>query len=92
MHSGPFSVRLHQDWKEMSGEAWGAVSEFRAIESADYVRRAADQVRMLLNSNYDEDQLDAITGQLGSDYYPPGGGWTCRGWLTELEGFLRADA
>lgn len=84
-----FGAYLHQDWKEMYGDAWGAVGEFRSLELPDYVSRAADQVRLFLDSDYDEEELDAITGQLGSYYYPPGGGWTYRGWLTELEGFLR---
>lgn len=87
-----FSAYLHQDWKEMHGDAWGAVNKFRSLESPEDVKRAADQVHALLEHDYDEGQLDEITGQLGSYYYPPGGGWTYRGWLTELERFLRAES
>lgn len=85
-----FGAYLHQDWKEMYGDAWGAVDEFRTLEPPDYVNRAADQVRALLDSGYDEDRLDEITGHWGSYYHPPGGDRTYRDWLTELERFLRA--
>ncbi|MPZ64014.1 MAG: hypothetical protein GEU83_00305 [Pseudonocardiaceae bacterium] len=87
-----FGAYLHQDWKEIYGDAWTAVSDFRSVEPADYVARAADQVRRILEADHDEAQLDAITGKLGSYYYPPGSGWTYRGWLTELEKLLRSAA
>lgn len=87
-----FGAYLHQDWDfDYHGDAWEAVRDFRSSEPADYVARAADQVRRILDGDHDEAQLDAVVGQLGSYYHPPGGGWSYRSWLTELEKFLRSE-
>lgn len=83
---------LFQGWDaEYGDDAWDAVRDFRSGYPAEDVARTADQVRLLLDGDHDEAELDSITGKLGSYYHPPGDGWTYRGWLTELEKFLRAD-
>ena len=54
------------------------------------VKRAAAQLRELIEvtRDLDEEELGELTGQLGSNYYPPGGGQTEREWLAEVLGIL----
>jgi hypothetical protein len=69
---------------------WEAVRDFCSEQPADEIRRSADQVRILLESELDEKQLMDATVKLGIYYYPPGVGLAYREWLRELETLLRA--
>lgn len=86
-----FGAYLNQDFPEEYGDAWNAVRDYRSDTFATGVARAADQVRRILDGDHDEAQLDAIIDRLGIEYDPAADGWTYRGWLTELERFLRSD-
>jgi hypothetical protein len=81
---------LHQDWADEYDDVWEAVRDFCSDQSADEVRRSADQVHMLLESELDEKQLMDATVKLGIYYYPPGVGLSYREWLRDLEALLRA--
>jgi hypothetical protein len=85
-----FGGYLHQDFAEDYGDVWGAVRQYCAESSSASIVVAAEQVRELLERFDDEEGLDSITSRLGSSYYPPGVGQTYRGWMIELERFLRA--
>lgn len=83
---------LHQDWDfEYGDDVWDAVRDFRDGTSAHRVVDAADQARRILDADHDESGLKAIFDEMGLGYHPPGDGWTYRGWLTELEKFLRSN-
>jgi hypothetical protein len=82
---------LHQDWTEDYGDVWEAVQDFCSGQSAHAVRRAADQVHMLIESELDEKQLGDAAEELGIYYYPPGVGLTYREWFRDLEVLLRGQ-
>jgi hypothetical protein len=81
---------LHQDWADEYNDVWDAVRDFCSDQSVDEVRRSADQVHRLLESELDEKQLMEATVKLGIYYYPPGVGIMYCEWLRDLEALLRA--
>jgi hypothetical protein len=87
-----FGAYLNQDFPEEYGDVWNAVRHYRSETNLADVVRAAEQVRCILAADHDEEQLRAVTHQLGVEYYPPADGWTYREWLTELEKVLRSGA
>jgi hypothetical protein len=56
---------LHQDWADEYDDVWEAVRDFCSDQSADEVRRSAEQVHMLLKSELDEKQLRGCCGKAG---------------------------
>ncbi len=87
-----FGAYLYQSWTAEYDDVWDAVRDFCSDESVEGIRRTADQVRQLLESESDEARLKSATDKLHLYYYPPGISQTYRGWLCELEAFLRAQA
>jgi hypothetical protein len=87
-----FGAYLYQSWTAEYDDVWDAVRDFCSDESPEGIRRTADQVRELLDSEPDETALKSATDALHLYYYPPGVGQTYRDWLGELEVFLRAQA
>lgn len=86
-----FGAYLHQDFPDVHGDPWNAVTSFCAEGPASTILDAADQVHEVLGMAESEDQAAKAVDLLGADYYPPADGWTYRGWLAELERFLRSE-
>lgn len=83
---------LNQDWPDDYGEnVWDVVRDFCSSEPSDTITSVADQVLSILDSDYGEMELKSIFEQLRLEYYPPGDGCSYRGWLVELERFIRSE-
>jgi hypothetical protein len=80
---------LHQDSTEEFGDEWNAVRQFCADGTKAQIIAAADELNEILDRFHDEVHLQEVADRLGSSYYPPGAGQTYRGWMIELERFLR---
>jgi hypothetical protein len=87
-----FAAYLHQDFIDDYGDEWGAIRQYCADATKSDVLAAADELKNVLDSIHDERELEDIADRLGSYYYPPGVGQTYRGWMTDLERFLRTEA
>jgi CdiI immunity protein len=87
-----FAAYLHQDFIEDYGDEWGAVRRYCADATKSDILAAADELKNILDSTQDEHELEDIADRLGSFYFPPGAGQTYRGWMTDLERFLRTEA
>jgi hypothetical protein len=81
---------LHQDFIEEYGDEWNAVRQYCADATAPHIAAAAYELADILEHFQGEKQPEDVADRLGSSYYPPGVGQTCRGGMTELERFLRA--
>jgi hypothetical protein len=87
-----FGGYLNQDFPEDYGDAWNAVRQYCVDSTTANIATAVDELKEILERFHDEQQLEAVAAQLGSEYYPPGAGQTYREWMTELGAFLRAQA
>jgi uncharacterized protein (DUF2164 family) len=85
-----FGGYLHQDFIDDYGDEWGAVRQYCADATASHITAAADELADVLENFQNEKQLEVVADRLGSAFYPPGVGQTYRGWMSELERFLRA--
>jgi hypothetical protein len=73
-------------------EAWEAVVDRFARAEAPGVVRGADDVRRLLATARDEDELRRVLDELGCHFAPERAALTCREWLQAVHERLRAGA
>ncbi len=80
-----FSAYFHQDWQSEHPDSEAVVDTFRRGESEQQVRDVRDELRRLLDTDLDEDELKALLhGRLQSAWAPTPGGPGYRSWLQGL--------
>lgn len=78
---------LHQDWHCDYTTVWQAVAAF-ARDEPDQVPKLKSELARIIAAGKTEEELSELFDELGSDYWPPGGGLTHSDWLIELRARL----
>lgn len=80
---------LHQDWPDDYPDVWAAIDDFLTGATESDARRLVNEVGSILASTNSEDGLQKTfiwdPSGLLLQYYPPGDGYTTKGWLEDLQ-------
>lgn len=79
---------LHQDFKDLYGDAWAAVQAYVDNEPLGSRITARAELNDLLRQCHSEKELSDAVAKVGMDYHPPGLGGTYRGFLEGVEEYL----
>ena len=72
---------LHQDYKEVSGDEWGALDEL-LHDDPHHAAPLAAEIESVLEAYPDDASLEDHLVATGTDFLPPRA--ECRAWLAEV--------
>lgn len=89
-----FSAYFHQDWPEEAEDPAQVISLYLAERpGAEELRGLAKQIRSLVDSYTDDDELEhALLSELGCYYLPSADKVSARAWLQDVACTLEAAA